>query len=119
MVRNASQPITYSEDSTEIVPIYVGYGFLTQAGYLFKNNWEIAARYAEITPYASVYSENQLIFPSVNEKKQQHIQLGVTKYLYGHRVKIQGNLLYHLSTNMRSEVTTGKYGVIFQVELGI
>ena len=118
MHRDAGTAITFdADDSTSTSAVYVGYGFLTQLGYLFRNNWEIAARYAEITPFASVY--NDAGFTAVNERKQQHIQAGVTKYLYGHRVKIQGNLLYHLTTNMRTDVTTGKYGVIFQVELGI
>jgi hypothetical protein len=86
-------------------------------GYLFKNNWEVAARYAEITPFSSVFDNPA--FPDVNEPKQQQIQAGVTKYVYGHRVKVQGNLLYNLTTNMRSGIATGRYGVIFQIELGI
>ena len=118
MQRDAGTSVTFdAADSTSTSAVYVGYGFLTQVGYLFKSNWEVAARYAEITPFSSVY--DNMDFLTVNERKQQHIQLGVTRYLYGHRVKVQGNLLYHLTTNMRSDVTTGKYGVIFQVELGI
>lgn len=115
MARDAKDPITLNADTTSIVPVYAGFGFLTQAGYLFKNNWEVALRYAQITPYRAVY---QNAF-GVNEKQQQHFQLGVTKYLYGHRVKVQGNVLYHLTTNMQKDVTTGKFGAIFQVELGI
>jgi len=117
MYRDAATAVTVDADSANTAAIYVGYGFLSQVGYLFKNNWEIAARYAEITPFAAVF--DHAVFTGVNEKKQQHIQVGVTKYLYGHRVKVQGNLLYHLTTDMRSDLTTGKYGVIFQVELGI
>ena len=118
MHRDAATAITFdAADSSSTSAVYVGYGFLTQMGYLFKSNWEIAARYAEITPFSSVFSN--MDFLSVNERKQQHIQAGVSKYLYGHRVKIQANLLYHLTTNLRSNSTTGKYGVIFQVELGI
>jgi phosphate-selective porin OprO and OprP len=115
MARDAQSPITYSPDTTLIVPVYVGYGFLAQAGYLFKSNWEVAARFAQITPFRAVY-ENAF---GVNEKQQQHIQLGVTRYIYGHRVKVQGNLLYHLATDMKESETTGRYGAIFQVELGI
>lgn len=117
MQRDASSPVTVNSDTSALSVIYTGYGFLTQAGYLFKSNWEVAARYAEITPFSSVFQNAD--FTSVNEKKQQHIQVGVTKYLYGHRLKIQANLLYHITTNMRTSESTGKYGAIFQVELGI
>lgn len=117
MQRDCSNPITFNSDTSALSTIYSGYGFLTQAGYLFKNNWEVAARYAEITPFSSIYENS--VFTSVNEKKQQHIQLGVTKYLYGHRLKIQANLLYHITTNMRTSDSSGKYGAIFQIEMGI
>lgn len=118
MQRAAATPITFSSvDSTNTAAVYAGYGFLTQMGYLFKNNWEVAVRYAEITPFSAIFDNPA--FPDVNEPKQQHIQAGVTKYVYGHRVKVQGNLLYNLTTNMRSGMTTGRYGVIFQIELGI
>lgn len=117
MQRDCSNPITYNSDTSALSTIYTGYGFLTQAGYLFKNNWEVAARYAQITPFSSVYENT--VFTSVNEKQQQHIQLGLTKYLYGHRLKIQANLLYHITTNMRTSDSSGKYGAIFQVEMGI
>lgn len=117
MQRDTGNPISYNADTSGISTVYTGYGFLTQAGYLFRSDWEVSARYAEITPFASIY--NNPDFTSVNEKKQQHIQLGVTKYLYGHRVKIQANLLYHLTTNMRASHTSGKYGAIFQMEFGI
>lgn len=117
MQRDSDAPITHNADTSGVSSIYTGYGYLLQGGYLFKNNWEVAARYAEITPFSNVY--NNSIFTSVNEKKQQHIQVGVTRYLYGHRVKVQGNVLYHITTNMRTGVSAGKYGAIFQVELGI
>jgi phosphate-selective porin OprO/OprP len=117
MQRNCSNPITFSSDTTQIQPVYSGYGFLQQVSYLFKSNWEVALRYAEVTPFASVY--NNPVFTSVNLKKNQEFQLGVTKYLYGHRVKVQGNILYQLTNDLRAGTEAGKFGAIFQVELGI
>ena len=95
MQRDCSNPITYTSDSLSVQPVYAGYGFLQQISYLFKSNWEIALRYAEITPFSSVY--NNPDFLGVNLKKNQEFQFGVTKYLYGHRVKVQGNILYQLT----------------------
>ncbi len=117
MQRNCSNPITFSPDTTQIQPVYSGYGFLQQISYLFKSNWEVALRYAEVTPFSSVY--NNPVFTSVNLKKNQEFQLGVTKYIYGHRVKVQGNILYQLTNDLRAKTDAGKFGAIFQVELGI
>lgn len=117
MQRNCSNPITFSSDTTQIQPVYSGYGFLQQVSYLFKSNWEVALRYAEVTPFSSVY--NNPVFTSVNLKKNQEFQLGVTKYFYGHRVKVQGNILYQLTNDLRAKTEAGKFGAIFQVELGI
>ncbi len=117
MQRNCSNPITFTSDSLSIQPVYAGYGFLQQVSYLFKSNWEIALRYAEVTPFSSVYSNPD--FTSINLKKNQEFQLGVTKYLYGHRVKVQGNILYQLTNDLRAKTDAGKFGAIFQIELGI
>lgn len=117
MQRNCSNPITFTADTAGIQAVYAGNGFMHQLSYLFKSNWELAARYAEITPFSSVYDNPE--FADVNLKKHQEFQLGVTKYLYGHRVKVQGNVLYQLTSDLREEIETGRFGAIFQVELGI
>ncbi len=117
MQRDCSAPITYNADTSKTAVVYAGKGMLIQTGYLFKNNWEVAIRYAQISPFASIY--NNTDFGSVNEKQQDHIQLGCTKYLYGHRVKIQGNVLYQLTSDLKKSTDSGKYGAIFQIEFGI
>lgn len=117
MQRNCSTPITYTSDSLTFQPVFAGNGFMQQVSYLFKSNWEVAVRYAEVTPFSSVYNDPD--FPQVNLKKNQEFQLGVTKYVYGHRVKVQGNLLYQLTNDLRAKTAAGKFGAIFQIELGI
>lgn len=117
MQRAAKTPITFNADTTKTATIVDGFGYNVQVSYLFKSNWEIAARYSEVSPSAAVFNNQDFLM--VNEKKNQHIQLGVTKYLYGHRVKVQGNLVYQLTTDQRVNETTGKYAAIFQIELGI
>ena len=117
MQRTSSAPITHNTDTSKFSTIYAGFGFLTQASYLFKSNWEVAARFAQVTPFSDIY--NHPVHETVNEKQQQSIQLGVTKYLYGHRVKVQGNLLYQRSSDLKNNTNSGKYGAIFQIELGI
>jgi phosphate-selective porin OprO and OprP len=119
MKRDSNSPVTVSTaDPTKFRYIYVGEGFLTQLSYLFKNNVEIAGRFTMITPDASLY-KNVELFP-INEPQTTQVEVGVTKYLVGHRLKIQGNVLYGERTDMKTNsYTSGYVSGIFQVEIGI
>ncbi len=117
MQRDASNPITYNADTTSLQTVYAGTGFLTQMSYLLPSNWEFALRYADVNPYRSVYNNSE--FPTVNLKGNKEFMFGVTKYLNGHRFKVQGNLLYQLTTDYQKNTSSGRYGAIFQVEIGI
>jgi phosphate-selective porin OprO and OprP len=121
MRRNSGNPVTVSDEVdpiNDIRYIFVGDGYLTQLSYLFKNNWELAGRYSVIRPFRSIF--NNETFPFINESKVEQVEAGVTKYLVGHRVKIQGNILYNNQTNMvDGSFVEGYWSAIFQVELGI
>lgn len=114
--RNASNPITFSPLGTSRI-VYTGFGMLSQASYIFKNNYEIAARLAVINPNKEIY--DNILYNSLNEKRLEQWQLGVTKYIYGHRLKVQGNLVYHIAKDLKNQTQKGQLGAIFQVELGI
>lgn len=60
---------------------YTGTGLSWQAGYLFKNNFEIAARYTQVTP-EKITQRNENI----------QYTLGVSKYIVGHHLKIQSDV---------------------------
>jgi phosphate-selective porin OprO/OprP len=116
--RMATNPVTVSEeDPSKIRAVYTGFGNLVQLSYLFKNNFEIAARYAFIQPDKQLYQNQTYI--SLNEKRQDHFHLGVTRYLYGHRLKVQGNLLYQISEDLQNNSDKANFGAILQIELGI
>lgn len=117
MQRNCASPVTFNSDTSSFQPVYTGNGFLQQISYNFKKNWELALRYAEITPFSSVY--NNASFPGINLKKNQEFMFGVSKYIYGHRLKVQLNVLYQLTTDYQIKSDFGRFGGIFQVELGI
>jgi phosphate-selective porin len=114
--RIVDEPVTENEDGKQRLT-YNGFGSNTQISYLFKNNIELAARYSFITPNKNLYDNPD--FPSINEKRQDQIHLGITKYLYGHRLKLQGNLLYNMTKDLRNDTQKNQVGAIFQVELGI
>ncbi len=60
---------------------YTGSALNLQAGYLFKNNWELAGRFTQLNP------ENVTGFNNVNQ-----YTLGFSKYVVGHNLKIQGDI---------------------------
>jgi phosphate-selective porin OprO and OprP len=82
-----------------------GSGFNAQVGYLFKSNYEIAGRFTTISPDDKVTSKLS---------GEKHYTLGVSKYIVGHKLKIQSdatllqldgvddpNLLYRLQFEMQ------------------
>lgn len=91
--------------------IYVGEGKMMQLSYLFKNNLELATRYARISPFASIQKK---------ELQREEMGLGATKYLRKHRVKIQGNVFYNQTTSLfLEEITSKNWTAMFQIEIGI
>ncbi|MEQ9169178.1 MAG: FmdC precursor, partial [Fulvivirga sp.] len=62
-----------------------GTGFVAQAGYLFKNNFEIAGRFSTIKP-------DDLNYSAINEEKEY--TLGLSRYIVGHSLKVQTDFSY-------------------------
>jgi phosphate-selective porin OprO and OprP len=59
-------------------------------------------------------------FSQLSVKKLEQVEIGVTKYFVGHRLKIQGNLIHANRTNLLDDTYDGGFwSAIFQVEIGI
>jgi len=117
--RTANDPITFNPNNlSQISAVYTGQGFMSQMSYLFKNNFEIAARYAMTQPSSRLYENSSV--PALNEKQLENYEIGVTRYLNGHRLKVQGGLMYSKFTDLRtSSFFDGFYSGVFQMEIGI
>lgn len=59
---------------------YTGTGYNFQAGYLFKNHWELAGRYTYIEPEKIT-----------GNKKETQYTVGLSKYIVGHNLKFQSD----------------------------
>lgn len=105
------------DDPSKLKAVYNGFGSNTQLSYNFKNNVELAVRYSFVTPNKSIY--DNAVYTAINEKRQEHLHLGVTKYLYGHRLKVQGNILYQISKDLKNVSQKKQFGAVFQIEMGI
>lgn len=110
--RHAHDPVTInSNDPSEQQHVYAGRGQNFQGSYLFRSNYEIATRYSAVVPDADI----QLLEP-----KLEQYTLGATKYLHGHRVKLQTEFTYAKDTWLKGTENDHDYFIIrFQVEIGI
>ncbi|MFZ1808298.1 MAG: porin [Cyclobacteriaceae bacterium] len=119
MERNTSNPITINPSNpSSLRTVFAGSGYMSQLSYLFKNNIEVGARYATTKPEKALY-EN-VSFPQLNERKTETKELVVTKYLVGHRLKIQGGIMYTRLSGLVAPFNESDYwSGSFQMELGI
>ncbi len=108
--RTAIDPITTNEDGDQRF-VYVGHGQNFQGSYLFKNNFEVVGRYSQVKP------DNDI--QTLEEKIQQYT-VGVTKYIRGHRLKLQSDLTYEENTWLAgSSANHNNWQLRFQIEAGI
>ncbi len=70
-----------------------------QAGYLCKSNWEVAGRYTTVTFSGNGYTTNQYT-------------LGVSKYIVGHKLKVQSDFSYETIDNNTS-------GLLYRLQFDI
>lgn len=83
--READEPLAIRTGETNLPDFIVATGnaFNIQAGYLFKNNYEIAGRYS-----------NNDFNEITNLLDREEYTLGASKYIVGHKLKIQADLNY-------------------------
>lgn len=73
-------PVILDGAGNFVEAFYTGSGISWQAGYLFKNNFEIAGRFTQVTPEKITLR---------NENTQY--TLGLSRYIVGHNLKIQSD----------------------------
>ena len=85
--------VVYDGDSENVIgAYYTGWGINTQMGYLFKNQWEVAVRYAMVRPDAL---NNEFTGdPILEYTNQTNYVLCLSKYLVKNKLKIQADVTY-------------------------
>ncbi len=83
--------------------VNVGKGINLQMGYLFKLNWELSGRFTQIDYIKEITG---------NDVTSQYT-LGLSKYLSGHKLKVQSDISYATSDNF----TTG--GLMSRLQIDI
>ncbi|CAL68136.1 porin [Christiangramia forsetii] len=93
--REASEPLAMQPGETDFAEYVVAEGnaFNIQAGYLFDNNYEIAARYS-----SNDFNE------VTNLLGLEEYTLGGSKYIVGHKLKVQADLNYSRQDGMSNYI---------------
>jgi hypothetical protein len=94
--RTADQPIAIDTDG--VTPtgdiVLTGHALNLQAGYLFKNNYEVVGRYTTLD------------YEAVTEKlPRNQYTLGVNKFIVGHKLKVQSDFSYSTLDNKQDNFT--------------
>jgi len=83
--REAADPIAKNSDGTVTGDeVQVGDGINLQTGYLFPSNWEVSGRFTNIKLDQDITGRNP----------QSQYTLGLSKYIVGHKLKVQSDLSY-------------------------
>ncbi|SNR26103.1 Phosphate-selective porin O and P [Maribacter sedimenticola] len=83
--RTAKDPIAKNSDGSATGSVVeVGSGLNLQSGYLFENNWEVSGRFTTIGLDQEITGQNT----------QNQYTLGLSKYIVGHKLKVQSDLSY-------------------------
>ncbi len=92
--RTAKDPVaTNSDNSATGDIVLIGSALNLQSGYLFRNNLEVSGRYTSLD-----YDDITL----TNDRKQY--TLGISKYIVGHKLKVQTDLSYLTIDNGTDEL---------------
>ena len=83
--RDAGDPFAKNLDGTLTGDeVQVGNGLNLQAGYLLTNDWEVSGR----------YTNTELDTNITGKKPENQYTLGISKYIVGHKLKIQSDVSY-------------------------
>jgi phosphate-selective porin OprO and OprP len=108
--RKSINPITENEGGQKRT-VFIGKGNNFQLSKMISRKSELALRFASIRPDKEI---------SALESRVEESILGYSRYINGHRIKMQGNLGYSWSdNNIQMQNTNNFWFMTFQVEFGI
>ena len=108
--RRCDDPLTLNADSA-VRAVTVGTGLNVQLSKLLHSNYEFAARYSLVDPAKDI---------EAYRLRTEEVLLGSTKYLNGHRIKLQVYAGYRWTdAEMDFDHAGNAWTMLFQVEFGI
>jgi phosphate-selective porin OprO/OprP len=109
LYRTAPEPITTNEFG-DFSYVFTGLGQNYQMSYVWPSNYELALRYSSMTPGSQIAG----LEPNI-----RHYTLGCSRYMRGHRLKLQADLTYEQRMAIPQRPAGNNWMLRFQVEIGI
>jgi hypothetical protein len=106
--RFSDNPVT--TNGTDSRYIFTGSGHNIQLSYYWNPGWEIATRYSSVNPTGPINPLEPLI---------RQYALGGTRYIKGHRVKLQSDIIWEHRKAFASTEAARNLQWRFQIEVGI
>jgi len=111
---DAGQNSFTKKSASDSLWVIVGSGICSEVSYVFKNMWEVAARYAFVNPDKAIWKVGK------DGQKSEEFCLTFNKYLRKHRVKVVNEFSYYKRSDMSTgNKISGLVGFKCQLELGI
>jgi hypothetical protein len=111
--RTSPAPLTYMPtDSTKIVPVYVGFGYMVQATYTLRSGFAFGGRFAVVEASKDLAGLSEY-------GKDQSASGIVTYFINKHRIKTNLEIGTNSRTNYNTSIKTSNYFSRLSVELGI
>ena len=108
--RTTDDPIT-TNDEGNIRYVWAGHGSFLKGSYVFKSNWLIGSSITWLKP-----TEEIVVYTS----ELTEYTIGVTKFIKGHRLKVQSDISYQDRPQISSnQIIFDNWQIRFQVEIGI
>lgn len=93
--RDAKHPYAKNSDGTLTGDeVQVGNALNLQTGYLFKTNWEVSGR----------FTNTKLDKTITGKEAENQYTLGISKYIVGHKLKVQSDLSYLEIANSNNQL---------------
>jgi len=107
LTADGNEDVLDINDNNNVIGTYfTGSGINLQGGYLFNTNYELAARYTIITPQTLNVGKNESEFG-----------LALSKYVVGHKLKVQTDLGYRVVENTATTINDDKLFWRVQVDI--
>lgn len=108
--RVAKDPVTTDGTGTRFV--LTGDGLTTQASWMLKPMLEPALRFSVVSPHRDLAGRS-------GADRQRQVSAAITRYLKGHRVKLQAELMHDDFRNALTRATRGTWTLRTSLEAGI
>jgi phosphate-selective porin OprO/OprP len=108
--KSSPNPVTRSGTEARYVP--TGEGVSMQAGYVTLSRFEPVFRFSQLTPNSDLASQ-----PDV--EWQREFSVGLNRYLKGHRVKVQGELMHDEYRKLLNGARRNTWTFRTSIEVGI